>query len=541
MDSDDDFGDFTFVAAEVKDVPVPFEFPVMNTSNELDVGTSFNSPKAHLSAIAGTTSSTIKPVESNSDDDWGDFVEHSSSEGWDKTLTFDWFTTTPHGAGQNPPSEAFTAANNPSSDWKDGFWIGPSEVQVQHTEQKTDDLGFAELHFSTGTGTSNLKGSGASLHATGVNSNDIAQQATFVADTPVSEQEIEIPGRSVSREINSPIPLSLFGDTELEAENGETQLLDPAPSRFQGHTGKVVGTSSLSSSSKELSNLIANLYAEAQPLSNAQNTNNVPLNELENSMGYQSSAAGASYDLEKSMLTLNLGLEYASETGSSKGDSGIPAGAALQLEEATTSFRLDSLSEADRFSFVEAWASILAVCASELELALDIWKQARVAGVHLALLADLQGKRYFAAIGQIYIVALILAATSNVYKAWLQVATKKGESLCADLERCKAVWLETDLKEGVRLALDGLEGFIPTSVVSWKGIERFSGVALEAYLQAASTSDDSICEICLLPMASFSCTGLHLIEWSGSNYLLPLANLWANCISQELPTTCLST
>lgn len=63
----------------------------------------------------------------------------------------------------------------------------------------------------------------------------------------------------------------------------------------------------------------------------------------------------------------------------------------LQLQEATTSVLLDSTSMADRCTFVKAWASMLAVCASELELALNIWKQAQNADVLLDLLADLQG------------------------------------------------------------------------------------------------------------------------------------------------------
>ncbi|MCO5582417.1 hypothetical protein L7F22_036311 [Adiantum nelumboides] len=228
-----------------------------------------------------------------------------------------------------------------------------------------------------------------------------------------------------------------------------------------------------------------------------------------------------------------------SKHGLLQGDICSTAGAELQSEKKSYSLWLDSISMADQCAFVEAWASILAVCASELEHALDVWKQAQLADVHLALVADLQGKSYFAAIGQVYVVALILAATSNFYKRWLHVATKTGESLQADLERCRAVWMETNLKEGVCLALNGLSDSMPTSVVSWKGIEGFPTVVLEAYQQAARAPVQSICKISLLPMAVFSC--LRSVEWCGASYLLPLANLWANRISQKPPSTCLST
>lgn len=104
-----------------------------------------------------------------------------------------------------------------------------------------------------------------------------------------------------------------------------------------------------------------------------------------------------------------------------------------------------------------------------------------------------------------YVVSLILATASNFYKPWLGLLTKEAESLQADLQRCKAVWLQTNLKEGVHLALDGLQGSMPSTVVSWKGIEGFTAVVLEAYLQAAKASVNSICRMSLLPMASFNC------------------------------------
>lgn len=67
------------------------------------------------------------------------------------------------------------------------------------------------------------------------------------------------------------------------------------------------------------------------------------------------------------------------------------AGAEAQSPEATCFELLDSTSTDDRCTFVKAWASMLAICASELELALNIWKQAQGADVHLELLADLEG------------------------------------------------------------------------------------------------------------------------------------------------------
>lgn len=496
MDSDDDFGDFTFVPADVSSAPIQF-------SSQLDAGTSFNTSAA---------ASTIRPTESNSDDDWGDFVEHSSLAVCDNSQVLDWFAI-------SFPSQANASLS--STDRKDG---------VEDAERKTDDFESSAW---------NLKGS-KEVHAT-------VGSCPSNNEMALGSGKMQTYKRSVLNEMNSlPIPLSLFGDGELETGNLKTDLVNSATSLFQ--EGHVRNTGARTS--KDLSNLIANLYTEAQSLPSTKKSRNVSLNEIDNSMnkeeggfGYHSSPAGGSCNLEISMLALNLGLENTSDTGLSKGDICRTA-AGVELE-ATTSVLLDSISMVDQCAFVEAWASMLAVCASELEFALQIWKQAQCADVHLALLADLQGKQYFAAIGQIYVVVLVLAATSNVYKPWLQVAVKKGKSLQTDLERCRAVWLESNLKEGVQLALDGLEGSMPTSViVPWKGIEQFSSVALEACIQAAAAraraSLHSMCKICLLPMAPFRYSGLHPVEWSGSSYLLPLANLWANCVSQKPPSINLS-
>eukprot|EP00250_Pteridium_aquilinum_P012087 c20502_g1_i1 orf=208-2220(+) len=598
IDSDDDFGDFTSVPADALHATdalpnaAPLVFPV-NTTPELDVGGSldmfgFHTTSSHSQMnpaqedLFGHLSATIenpadkagielavspvKPSESNSDDDWGDFVEHSTATIWDNTQAFDWFDTTQQNVRHSVPTESVTSNANDSF----GFWTEPSKVGVQHSEQKVtkftfDDLGaFAGRNVSEGSKTLMPQSRDAEGFAFSDNMM-AAQQKTSALQRTLSGH-----GRKgTSNEVNSaPIPLSLFGENELEDENSKTELADPVTRSFQGHSrSRALSTGSLPSGGKNLSDIIATLYTESQPDSQSRPLSimtSVDLNEIESSVnkvnsskdvfvmaigtdevsdnntyGYQGSAGAGSSSLEECMFGLTLDLKHASDLGSSKGNINTCTGAEFKSQEPTTFALLGSTSLADQCTFVKAWASILAVCAAELELALSVWKQAQNADVHLGLLADLQGKRYFAAIGQVYVVALTLATASNFYKPWLRTASKEAESLLADLARCKAVWLQTDLKEGVRLALDGLEGSVPSSVLLWKGIEGFAAAALEAYLQAGNASVHSVCRMSLLPIAPFNDAGLPPVQWSGSNYLLPLANMWVNRVSHEPLSTLL--
>lgn len=598
IDSDDDFGDFTSGPADTlhsMDASLsadPFGFPV-NTTFELDVGKSFDmfgfhtsssqtqmSPDqedlfGHLSATVeipadkARSESTVSPnklLENNSDDDWGDFVENSTSANWDNSQEFDWFDTSRQNVGQSLPTESIASNVKDSAvsaiAWESGVWTGPSKVEVPRTEQKATNFSFDDVGFSAGGNISSSKGSKA--EADDVENNEMsAQQKTTSLQRTLSGQKM---GKGALS--SAPIPLSLFGDSELEVENSNTELPDPVTKSFQGHSrSKALSTGSLLSGSTNLSDLIATLYTESQPdlqINSLSIMSGVDLIEIKDNVNSSKnlfdtvSVNDGSSSLEECMFSLNLSLEHAADLGSTKEVYGTAMDAKLhdaavhtsddnqpmeelQLQEATTSVLLDSTSMADRCTFVKAWASMLAVCASELELALNIWKQAQNADVHLDLLADLQGKKYFAAIGQVYVVALILAATLNFYKPWLRLASKEAESLQADLERCKAAWLQTNLKEGVHLALDGLQGSVPSTVVSWKRIEGFAAVALEAYLQAAKATMHSICRMSLLPMAPFNYTGLPPVEWFGSSYLLPLANMWVNCVSHEPPSTSLTT
>jgi hypothetical protein len=62
-----------------------------------------------------------------------------------------------------------------------------------------------------------------------------------------------------------------------------------------------------------------------------------------------------------------------------------------QNDEATSASLLHSASLDDQNSYIKAWASVLAVCASELQHALDVWNQAQKEGVQQDLLANLEG------------------------------------------------------------------------------------------------------------------------------------------------------
>lgn len=218
--------------------------------------------------------------------------------------------------------------------------------------------------------------------------------------------------------------------------------------------------------------------------------------------------------------------------------SDVTAAVNLHSQEVTTFPAWACPSVEGQCLFVKAWADVLTVCASELEQALDVWGQAQLADVHLALLANLQGKQYFAAVGQIYAVSLIFESTLTLYRPWLAIAVKEGQNAQASLERCKTAWVGTGLEEAVCLALCELGSLLPSSVLSWKDIEGCATIAHCAAMQAGSLVTNHepfppLCGLSLVPLPLFSC--LRSVEWAGCHYLLPVANIWANCVSNEAP------
>lgn len=637
IDSDDDFGDFKSVPADgflvVDESSSVFpEVSAVNSTQELQNsfdGFQFLSASSkeqsstvpvdlfgHFSATVESSSIpsdkprsdfeavTVKSLEISSDDDWGDFVEHSTSAVRDNSQAFEWFDTTQHNVEEILPPKVISGIQN--GELEDfGTWANASStdtpkleaqaLEAQALEDKVTKFRFDDFGFFGGGNTPSMEGKKSFLpegfHASGFSnaSNDvIAQTKTPVLQRTFSGQKTSHNRKGSLIEITStPIPLSLFGEEELEIENQREELADPVSRHFQGHSrSKALSSGSLPSGGGNFSDLIASLYTESQPESHTKDAINMNYGDpkeiknyvdkiktgrtlfdnvddsdglsANNSSTDQSIKGAESSSLEECLFDLKLCLRPPSEldflqeandaavdasdqdqTNSIKKEaeakSDMAVAAQLDSQEATRLTLLGSASTDDQYSFVKAWAAILAVCASELEHASNVWKQAQDADAHLALLADLKGKRYFAAIGQIYVVALILATASNFYKPWLAAAAKEGESLKESLERCKAAWLQTDLKEAVRFALCGLEGLLPSSLVPWKGIEGFATIAHRAYIQAANVSSPShsICGLSLLPFLPFSYTGLPSVQWSGSSYLLPLANMWANCVSHE--------
>lgn len=619
IDSDDDFGDFKSVPADgflavdessnvfpdVSAVNSTQElqgsldvFQFLSASSKEQSSTAPMDLFGHFSARVESSlipsdkarsdfeAATVKSLEISSDDDWGDFVEHSTSAVRDSSQAFEWFDTTQHNIEEIlPPKVISGTANGELEDF--GTWANASSTDIPKLEAQAAKFRFDDFGYFGGGESPSMEGKKSFLperfdaRGFSIPSNDvISQTKTPVLQQTFSEQKMSHKRKGSLIEITStPIPLSLFGDEELEIENPREELADPVSRHFQGHSrSKALSSGSLPSGGGNFSDLIASLYTESQLESHTNDaismnygdpkeikdyvdkvkTGRTLFDNVDDSDGLsannsstdQSIKGAESSSLEECLFDLKLclrpfsDLDFLQEANDAEVDASdhdqtnsIKKEAEVELDsqEATRLTLLGSASTGDQYSFVKAWAAILAVCASELEHASNVWKQAQDADAHLDLLADLKGKRYFAAIGQIYVVALILATASNFYKPWLAVAAKEGEGLKESLERCKAAWLQTDLKEAVRFALCGLEGLLPSSLVPWKGIVGFATIAHRAYIQAANVSSPShsVCGLSLLPFLPFSYTGLPSVQWSGSSYLLPLANMWANCVSHE--------
>lgn len=106
-------------------------------------------------------------------------------------------------------------------------------------------------------------------------------------------------------------------------------------------------------------------------------------------------------------------------------------------------------------------------------------------------------------------VSCVLSATLKVYEPWLAVAKNEGQTTSEAIERCHKVWLDSTLKDAVRLSLVSSVHTLPMTAASWVEIQKLPRAAKTAIIQAAgrSTSDRSsarFCGLSLLPLLPFT-------------------------------------
>ncbi|OAE31938.1 hypothetical protein AXG93_4485s1250 [Marchantia polymorpha subsp. ruderalis] len=208
--------------------------------------------------------------------------------------------------------------------------------------------------------------------------------------------------------------------------------------------------------------------------------------------------------------------------------------AAEQHTRALEAFQLlISATVQEQLLYVKAWSALASSCASELELGMIFWQRAVQAQSQSHLLTHRQGRNYFAALGQVYSVFLVLEATVRLHAPWLEVAGEKGKAVNRLIDECRTCWLGSGLKDAVYWALSDANESLPSTRTSWQGILDLSIAVNIASLKHTKGEVQPVCGLSLLPMKTLS--GMASVEWGGRQYYLPLANMWANCVENEPP------
>lgn len=201
---------------------------------------------------------------------------------------------------------------------------------------------------------------------------------------------------------------------------------------------------------------------------------------------------------------------------------------------------LISTSVKDQSAYLNVWATMISVCATELEHGFNVWSRALDANVNMDILTHPQGKSYFASLIEVFRVSEILRSSVKLYRPWMLLNPDQEKYISLNLTNCMVTWVESGLKEAVcnSLANYNVENPLYSTALKniddiLKGVESMEQMHLANALFSAARENQHVCRLSLLPANIFE--GFKIADWSGQYYFLPLANLWANCVSCEPP------
>ncbi|XP_057498744.1 uncharacterized protein LOC130783211 isoform X2 [Actinidia eriantha] len=209
---------------------------------------------------------------------------------------------------------------------------------------------------------------------------------------------------------------------------------------------------------------------------------------------------------------------------------------AIDLMKHTTStlnvLRLCSLE--DQYIYVSTWSKMISVCAQELKHGSWIWKLIVEKNIQSWILSEPRGKHFIVALGEIYRVLLILGASMKLYKPWILSSSVDSTSIYVLLEECYTLWSSSGIKEALQGISDPIDFEYHSTVKALREyIHEHDELALGDHI---FNQQISVCRLSLL--TSEAVPAMKMVFWSGENYFLTLANLWANLIScypPELP------
>ncbi|KAK9137232.1 hypothetical protein Sjap_007826 [Stephania japonica] len=211
--------------------------------------------------------------------------------------------------------------------------------------------------------------------------------------------------------------------------------------------------------------------------------------------------------------------------------------AAVELfEHAVSMVKILTLaSMEDQFNYATRWAELISACAQELKHGALIWKQSLEENLHQEILSKSKGQQYIVALGEIYRVVEVLRASATVYKPWILSSLVDPTSVFVSLEECDAAWSASALEEALHSTISyslnfEYEGTPEKLLDSIKSIHNHNTTELQNHV---NSMQEPVCRLSMLSQKLLP--DMKMVSWNGEQYFLPLANLWANCVSCDPP------
>ncbi|CAN6452878.1 unnamed protein product [Victoria cruziana] len=539
-DDDDDFGDFKFVPA----------------------ASSVNNHRH-----AGPAPPPLGPSPSNSDDEWGDFVDCFPSDSFPAApLSLDPFPGTsiidPSGTNQSPrdpkptsPVGGVSSRPIPLSIFGEDEPVLWEEASMPVLERSVVDSGMSPSHFSKENPPIAFKDLIANLYS------QTEQMKQVVLEANLSGRVSDDEGDSDDKDWEFK---DAFSDNRLDNHEVDTSLggvhieTGSASSRDEDEESnfrdffvlyfrlKEVGRKYVLQHLDALENerKAANLshdQATALALNQEIQAGYAMLQEEEKSLSTGSFEdhplrnAGevellrAINDLQFQELEL---LYCLSEKILAAKDS---LGSALALFKHTTSMLciMTLATVHEQLAYVSAWSKIISTCSKELHHGASIWRRAQENQVDKEILDDTQGVRYFLSLGEVYRISEVLKVTCELYKPWLLLNRGIYGDMTTLLKECSSQWNGAGLKETVnRICCPNLQDEENKRALL-ESIESLHRVDIHSVQSSMLRRPLHLCRLSLLPLDCLN--GMESVLWNGQQFFLKLANLWANLISPECP------
>ncbi|CAL5330263.1 unnamed protein product [Camellia sinensis] len=209
---------------------------------------------------------------------------------------------------------------------------------------------------------------------------------------------------------------------------------------------------------------------------------------------------------------------------------------AIELMEHTTSMLnvLTLGSMEDQYIYVSMWFKMISVCAQELKHGSSIWKQLVEKNFKSWMLSEPRGKQFILALGEIYRVVVVLGTSIKLYKPWILSSSVDCTSIYGLFEECCTLWSSSGIEEALQGISDPIDFKYHSTVEALREsimyIHNLDALAIGNHV---FNQPVSVCRLSLL--TSEAVPEMKMVLWSGENYFLTLANLWANLISSDPP------